>query len=148
MKDGPEGDSFVSALQLVEVGTNTEGDPITSCVVVPVEGSAIQSARGASRLTPRDELAKQALANLLCDAHTRPACVPNGGPAIKHDSWRAECYRKGFAADANPEARKKAFQRMSEKLQQQRIIGRYDEWVWLSCGTAERVDKPGQIIVG
>ena len=39
MKDGAEGASFVSALKLVEVGTDDAGNAITSCAIVPVEGA-------------------------------------------------------------------------------------------------------------
>ena len=39
MKDGPEGDTVTSALQTVDVGTDEDGDAITSCVIVPAEPS-------------------------------------------------------------------------------------------------------------
>jgi hypothetical protein len=41
-KDGPEGASFTSALEVVEVGTDDHGEPITSCVIVPAEGGTNQ----------------------------------------------------------------------------------------------------------
>jgi hypothetical protein len=37
MKDGATGDTIVSRLEKVEVGIDEDGDPITSCVVVPSE---------------------------------------------------------------------------------------------------------------
>jgi DNA polymerase len=37
MKDGEEGTELASRLEVVEVGINDEGDPITSCVIVPVD---------------------------------------------------------------------------------------------------------------
>ena len=39
MKDGAEGDAIVSRLETVEVGRDEDGDPITSCVVLPTEDS-------------------------------------------------------------------------------------------------------------
>jgi hypothetical protein len=39
-KDGPQGDTVVSRLEIVEVGTDDDGDAIRSCVVVPVQASA------------------------------------------------------------------------------------------------------------
>jgi hypothetical protein len=36
MKDGPEGDQIVSRLEQVDLGTDTEGDSLCSCVIVPV----------------------------------------------------------------------------------------------------------------
>jgi len=40
MKDGPEGDVIASRLEKVELDMDDDGDPLTSCVVVPVEASA------------------------------------------------------------------------------------------------------------
>ena len=40
MKDGPQGDEFASRLEIIEIGLDDDGDKITSCVVVPVEGLA------------------------------------------------------------------------------------------------------------
>jgi hypothetical protein len=37
MKDGPEGDSIVSKLETADVGTDSDGDTITSCVAVAVD---------------------------------------------------------------------------------------------------------------
>ena len=41
MKDGPEGDTIVSRLDSVTVGQDEDGDPITSCVIVPAEAKVI-----------------------------------------------------------------------------------------------------------
>ncbi len=37
MKDGPEGDEICSRLEAMEVGTDEDGEPITSCVIVEAE---------------------------------------------------------------------------------------------------------------
>ena len=37
MKDGPEGEVLISRLEVLEVGTDDDGDTITSCVVIPGE---------------------------------------------------------------------------------------------------------------
>ena len=36
--DGPQGEEFASRLEVVEIGLDDDGDKITSCVIVPVEG--------------------------------------------------------------------------------------------------------------
>ena len=46
MKDGPEGDVVASRLEKVELGTDEDGDPITSCVVVPVDARAVNVETG------------------------------------------------------------------------------------------------------
>jgi hypothetical protein len=49
-KDGPQGDSLASRLEVVEVGIDEDGEAISSCVIVPTE--AASSAPGEPRLTP------------------------------------------------------------------------------------------------
>ena len=60
MRDGPEGDRVISRLEPVEVGTNSESDTITSCIVVPVEAATNDPAQG--ELSDRERLALDALA--------------------------------------------------------------------------------------
>jgi hypothetical protein len=54
MKDGPEGDVVASRLEPVRVGTDSDGEPITSCVVVP---AAIKAGAGITDpdLTPNQK---------------------------------------------------------------------------------------------
>jgi hypothetical protein len=144
MKDGEEGATLASRLEPLHVGIDRDDDTITSCVVVPADEMAIGASRTA-RLSPREEIARRELANLLCDSESRPSCVPNGGKATQFETWRAACYRKGFGDDKSPDTRKKAFQRMTEKLQRLQIICRSDEWVWIPAdafnGTAGQLYK-------
>ena len=54
MKDGPEGDMIASRLERVELGPDDDGDPITSCVIVPVEISETRAVEG-PRLTKNQQ---------------------------------------------------------------------------------------------
>jgi hypothetical protein len=47
MKDGRAGDKLVCRLEAVEVGKDSDDEPITSCIVVPVEGAALPTKRAA-----------------------------------------------------------------------------------------------------
>jgi hypothetical protein len=58
MKDGPQGESFSSRLKKVELGSDDDGDMITSCVVDPAEPGAAQ---------PR----KMSQAEMVCDEFVR-----------------------------------------------------------------------------
>src|SRR6185437_8213347 len=60
LKDGAEGDIIVSALEPVELGADDDGEPITSCVVLPVEGDAAAGVPN-RKLSARQRLALDAL---------------------------------------------------------------------------------------
>src|SRR5215813_13438744 len=54
MKDGAAGDIIGSRLKQVEVGRDQDGEPITSCVIEPVDVAAIAAVSDA-RLTPNQQ---------------------------------------------------------------------------------------------
>ena len=60
MKDGPEGDVIVSRLEHVDLGADTDGESVSSCVVVPGETSTPAS-RG-KKVTGTKKVAPQAAA--------------------------------------------------------------------------------------
>jgi hypothetical protein len=133
MKDGPEGDIIASRLEAVEVGTDEDGDPITSCVVEPVEGAAhVQRPRGV-RLTKAAQTALRALLEAVDEVGSVPPAsnhIPAGIRATTLDQWRAYAYRRGVSASDEPRARQTAFKRASEHLIGGGHVCVWDEHVW------------------
>jgi hypothetical protein len=133
MKDGPEGETFASVLETVEVGTDDDGDAITSCVVVATE--APQDKRGASerKMPARHKLALDALTEALID-HGGPAPamfkLPAGIKTVSLGHWREELLRRGVIERdaANP---RQDFKRMREALAARGQIAERDMLVWL-----------------
>jgi hypothetical protein len=81
MKDGREGDEIHSKLRVVEVGTDQDGEPITSCVVDPVD-APLQPERGA-KLTKN----QQSMLTILQDA------TPSG---LTLDAWNEQAREAGL----------------------------------------------------
>lgn len=61
MKDGPAGEVIGGRLKQVVVGQDEDGDPITSCVVEPVEVAARPSGPKPTKLNASEQLALKAL---------------------------------------------------------------------------------------
>jgi hypothetical protein len=103
MRDGPEGERIVSRLKPVEVGTDQEGDPITSCIVVPADADDAP-ATSAPVSSAKVKLALEAL-----DA----AAGPDGW--AEPATWRDEMRERGVINRnaANP---RNAFKRVKDKL--------------------------------
>lgn len=134
LKDGPEGDQFISALKAVEVGLDDAGDSVSSCVVEAINEPANVAARP-SRLSPSAEQARRLLHEAInTDGEVPPSNnhIPAGRHAVKAETWRRYCYEGSITGGATEDARRKAFKRAADKLQAANVIGVWGEWVWLT----------------
>lgn len=128
MKDGPSDATVVSRLDQVDVSTDEDGDTITSCVVVPAEASA--AGRTINRkLSDRQRLALDALAECSGKSPPNGMDLPAGIIVVDANEWRREIYRLGVL---DPEAKnpREDFRRLKNQLQARNIIGFRDDPVW------------------
>jgi hypothetical protein len=131
MKDGPEGDSIVSKLDRVELGTDCDGEAITSCVVVPVEGSAAKPAIK-RKLSDRQRLALDALINVAADRGQSPPAefgLPAGLRAVTIDELRDELYARGVI-DRDASNPREALAQIRQSLARRGLIGERNGFVW------------------
>jgi hypothetical protein len=135
MKDGAEGDVVASRLDAVEVGTDDDGHPITSCVIVPVDGSVVTTASKAPRLTKAAQTALRALVEAVSECGDIPPAsnhIPPGVRVVTVDQWRDYAYRMGISTSSENRARQQAFKRASEHLIADGHVGFWDNQVWLA----------------
>ena len=130
VKDGSADVPLKYTLRQSVLGSDEDGEDMTSCVVEPTDASPGET-RGKPKLTDPARLAWDALDEALIDhGVVQPiASVPNGGRAVSIETWRHHAYRKGIA-EGSDEAKKKAFQRVRQSLQAKRMIGIEGEWAW------------------
>ena len=130
VKDGSADVPLKYTLRQSVLGSDEDGEDITSCVVEPTDASPGET-RGKPKLTDPERIALDALDEALIDhGVVQPiASVPNGGRAVSIETWRHHAYRKGIA-EGSDEAKKKAFQRVRQSLQAKRMIGIEGEWAW------------------
>jgi hypothetical protein len=132
MKDGAEGDVIASRLERIEIGTDVDGDAISSCVVVPADSTALATRVVSRRLSDRQRLALDAL-NEATLASGRPPPLewqlPAGIQIVGVDHWRDELIRRGVIdkAAANPRA---DFKRLRQSLAARKLIGDRDDFIW------------------
>jgi hypothetical protein len=130
MKDGAEGEEIVSRLELVEVGTDDDGDPITSMVVEPVEGYV--SPPGAGKLSDKQHNAMQTLFRGINDSgELLPATfgLPMPTKGLKAEDWKELLFRSGdLDRDAaNPRT---DFSRLKNQLKSKNKIVERDGLIW------------------
>ena len=131
MKDGPEGDEIVSALRPVEVGTDEDGEPITSCVIDAAESSGIRSPEKKKKITPAAGQALKLLNECVATAATEtPASdhVPVGAKGVTKRLWQGYLEKGGIInADGNP---REQIRRIIVTLKDAGLIGVWDDFVW------------------
>jgi hypothetical protein len=130
-KDFEEGSEVVSRLERVELGTDADGDPITSLVVLPVEGP-IQRRSVTRKLSPRQQLALAAIDECAISSGT-PAPpsleLPARTVVVQLSTWREELYRRGVL-DRDAKSPREEFKRVRQQLQARSLIGVNGELVW------------------
>ncbi len=132
MKDGPQGDTIVSSLEQVTVGTDDDGDAITSCVIRPAEAS---SSAVKAKVTGPAAIALRILQDTIIEEGEVPHSnthIPPNTRTIAEKTWRANCYAGMSQDDTSQTSRQKAFVRAANKLQEKKLIGKYGDLVWLA----------------
>jgi hypothetical protein len=133
MKDGPEGAETRSTLEVVEVGTDEDREPITSCVVIAIDAAGIAKRRGTKVTGPAKvtlDLLRKAIDEAGEDA---PASthIPAGARVVSVDVWRGYAYQGSVSESEKPAAQRKAFARAVAKLQALGAVGIWSKWAWL-----------------
>ena len=124
------GDDMGFRLEVIDLGTNRRGKPLTSCVAVIADAPAAPAKR--PKLSNAAAIARQALESVIAKQGTRVQRdnVPANVPVVMVEAWRQEAYAKGIST-GDAEAKKKAFQRATQKLFGDRIAASYEELAWL-----------------
>jgi hypothetical protein len=132
MKDGTEGDVITNALDVVDLGTDDDGEPITSCVIVPAEAAPASRATG-RKLSDRQRLALDALNECLSSSAAKKAPanlqLPAGTIMVAVSAWRDELYRTGVL-ERDAKSPREEFKRVRNSLQARKLIGIASDFVW------------------
>lgn len=144
MKDGEASAPMASRLEHVELGINDDGDPITSCVVVPADSILAPNPKG-GRPPAAARMALGLLHDLLTGSgEPAPASnhIPVGMRVVKIGLWREHFYKSN--PDDIQDTRRKAFVRVASKLQELKIIGIWGDYVWCP-DTGQNPDKDNTV---
>lgn len=131
-KDDTDGAEIVFDLEVVQVGVDRDGDPITSCVVRESEGDPTpQKARVTGSAGTALDMLKRAIAE---SGEPAPAAsrAPAGSRTIPVVLWRSYCDAGTVTKSDNPDSKRRTFVRAVETLQARKLIGIWNDIVWLT----------------
>ncbi len=135
MKNDQEGDQIISRLEVVEVGSDADGDKITSCVIVPVDGATPMRKAALTSLTKGAKIALRALHEAIGEVGAIPpesSHIPRNMKAVTMPEWRAYSYRMGLSSSEDDRAKRQAFHRATETLIAANQVAVWGDHAW-SC---------------
>jgi hypothetical protein len=139
-KDGPEGEAFGSMLRMVNVGTDDDGDPITSCLCEPADPAEQQ---GGVKLSDRMQRGLEALHDVLIDAgQPSPGGqhYPHGVPVVSVEEWKEYLFKAGVL-DKDASNPRQPFKRLKDGLIKRGAIREWNGLIWTTSADPETVSK-------
>lgn len=133
-RDHRVGDPFAFRLIPVQVGTDENGEPVTSCVVEPETGAVVRTEAKRQRDPKAAQIALRALCEVIAEQGTPASAslhIPSGARVVSVSVWRQQAYLRGISTSSEERARQQAFKRASEHLIGVNRVGIWDDQVWL-----------------
>jgi hypothetical protein len=132
-KDDPDGAAMGFRLRVVELGTDEDDDPITTCIVDELDAPAAAK----SVLTATERKARGFLSDLIAsEGKPLPTAdgFPNGLLGVPEVRWRDECESRRLSTADERDSRRRSFKRAYEGLQSKAIVAARNGIVWLTEG--------------
>lgn len=139
-KDEEDGAKILFELMQIEIGYRAvDGNPITSCVTLPIGGQLELKVAGAAKdravqLTSQQKNILTALKDALVEHGEPPPAslkLPRSITVVVQFKYWRDCYA-AIAADAEAQSMKRALTRAGERLYSLGIIGKANPYVWLT----------------
>jgi len=131
MKDGPEDVVIISRLDVVDLGMDEHGEVITSCVIVPSEATGV-APEFAIKGMPKIALDALYEAIIECGEVVPSSHIPPRTRTVSVVRWTSYFEAKTMSDPTKPDSKRRAFGRASQKLQDLKIIGVWNDRVWVS----------------
>ncbi|ARV17050.1 hypothetical protein AEP_00084 [Curvibacter sp. AEP1-3] len=142
-KDGEDGSSHTFILDIEDLGHDTYGDTLTSCVVEP---AGIVQHKKKQKLGAATLTALRTLEDLInFEGITPPKAIldhwaqigearmEQGTRLIHEERWRLGCMKSGMTeAGATEDSKRRSFSRARMSLLELKRVGCFDGYVWIS----------------
>ncbi len=120
--------AFAYELQGVFLGDDQDGDPVTSCVVSPLD----EAPKKRVKISGQAKVALQAFGDALAahGAVKSGEMFPPNRQCVSLDHWREFCDRHSLSSGESDSARRTAFMRAKTILQEKGAICVVDDFAW------------------
>lgn len=140
-KDAEDGWKTQFKLKVIELGHDEDGDPVTSCVVIPTDDTPREQKGTGPHLSATQ---RQAHNELLATLEACPVATPRDFPSELRGrmvsgkmTTRSEWRQRWIAiagGGMSPESASSTFRRAVTDLQNKGLVGAWNDWVWAING--------------
>jgi len=133
-RDEAGGQVFGFGLEQVELGMDSKGRTLTTCVAAESEVARLSS-KSKRSLPPAAKIALAQLKDAIAEiGEVIPASshTPSNKRGVTIEAWRQRCFLAGISNGERESARRMAFNRACERLVADDYAGMWGEWVWLA----------------
>ena len=133
-KDFEDGTEIVSRLEVVDTGlADPDGDPITSLIVLPVDGLSMPIPTTKKKLSPQNRIALDTLREAIaeCGTAAKTSRAPHSAITTTFDDW-LRYYDARTPGDIEPASKRRALQRARDSLQSGGIIAVWRDEIWIA----------------
>ena len=127
--------AFAFKLAEVDVDLRDDGSVVSSCAVVPVDGSVVTSAAKPVRLPKAAQTALRALQEAVDKHGVIPPLsdhIPAEVPVVTVEAWRDRAYAMTISRSTAERAKQQAFKRAAKRLTDGGHVGVWDGKAWLT----------------
>ena len=133
VRDGIAGERFGFHLEPIELGTDSDGDPVMTCLLNEAEASSLPAKKSSAPLRGSSLIGMQALTEAIeASGISIPATstIPKGTTAVTLEQWR-DRFRLRYGQDDNDkQPERKAFHKAKDALLGLGRIGISSPYVW------------------
>jgi hypothetical protein len=132
-RDMPTGKVFTYRLKEVTLGTDADGDPVTTCVVTCVVEPDAPARSGRAVVKGKAKVALQALDDALGASGQVRTPADNmwpSGKSVIEAEWADMCQRHSLSGSDDPESQCREFRRQRGTLRDEGLITLMDGRVW------------------
>lgn len=132
-RDGVSGQTYGFHLRVMDLGVDSDGDKITSCIIEATDTT--HTSQRQRPMTGAAQVALRALREAILDhGQTMPSTstIPAGVKAVELDRWRAQ-FRVRYGSDGDPKSStvRMAFLRGKDALLKAGLIAISDPFAWI-----------------
>jgi hypothetical protein len=131
VRDGDLGGEFPFSLEVINMGTDVDGESVVTCVVGSGDGQTHQKR---VKLTQSEQIGLEALREAIAGKGAYlpgTSAIPSGVKAVRIDDWRETFYRRtGEEVDRQHGKEARAFQRARQGLLGKKVVVISMPFVW------------------